>query len=135
MMLTTKARYAVTAVIELAEAPKGSVVKLQDISTKHDIPVQYLEQIFIKLKNAKIVKSIRGPGGGYVINNSLESLIILDIIDAVDENIEMTRCSKCKSYVSGKKRCKTHKLWTNFTTQIRNYFKNISIADILDTSY
>ena len=97
MMLTTKSRYAVMAVIEVAANTTGLPMKLADISANQDIPLNYLEQIFLKLKKADLVKSVKGPGGGYQLNITSDQITIENIIDAVDENLKMTRCSRDKN--------------------------------------
>ena len=132
MMLTTKARYAIIGIIEIAESKSPKPIRLCEISEKHGITIRYLEQIFMKLKNSGIVSAIKGPGGGYVLNTSLESLNLADIIEAVGENMTMTRCSNCKSYITAKVRCKTHNLWEGLSAHIKKYFKDISIADVIN---
>ena len=97
MMLTTKSRYAVMAIVEVAASQTTRPIKLADISNKQTIPLNYLEQIFLKLKKADIVRSVKGPGGGYFLNIPSESLNIIEIIDAVEENTKMTRCSVDKT--------------------------------------
>ncbi|GAB4163520.1 MAG: Fe-S cluster assembly transcriptional regulator IscR [Rickettsiaceae bacterium] len=131
MMLTTKSRYAVMAVIEVAANSSNLPTKLADISAKQDIPLNYLEQIFAKLKKAGLVTSVKGPGGGYYLISPSEQITIEDIIDAVDENLKMTRCSKDKNCRKNGINCQTHDLWKGLSRQIRNYFANISIADVI----
>lgn len=131
MMLTTKSRYAVTAMIEVA-AGEGGPVKLSDISVKQNISLSYLEQIFSKLKKADLVGAVKGPGGGYLLKNSSKKISIADIIDAVDENLKMTRCSTDISCRKGGIQCNTHHLWKGLSEQIRNYFAGISIADVIE---
>lgn len=132
MKLTTKGRYAVSALIELAasEAP----VSLQAIAQKCDISLNYLEQIFIKLKNKNIVTAVKGPGGGYCLK--AKDLKIVDIIDAVEENTIMTVCS-AKSWCLPSKRqtkCNTHDLWDGLSLQIRSYLSNISVQDVINNN-
>ena len=136
-MLTTKGRYAVMAILEVAPLSSGRPVKLFDIAERQNISLHYLEQIFLKLKKAEIVRSVRGPGGGYILNSELDKIKIADIIDAVEENIEMTRCS---SKVKGgcmvnKSKCKSHHLWKGLENHIRNYFDSISVADVISGEY
>jgi Rrf2 family iron-sulfur cluster assembly transcriptional regulator len=130
-MLTTKSRYAVTAMIEVA-AGGSNPVKLSDISIKQNISLSYLEQIFAKLKKASLVSAVKGPGGGYLLKNTSEEISIADIIDAVDENLKMTRCSTDNTCRRGGINCNTHNLWKGLSAQIRNYFMSISIADVID---
>lgn len=132
MMLTTKGRYAVMAMIEVASAETNSPLKLANISTKQDIPQNYLEQIFHKLKKAGLVKAVKGPGGGYMLNANKEDITIINIIDAVEENIKMTRCSVNKNCIKDGIKCKTHNLWKGLSQQIRGYFTSISVADVMN---
>jgi Rrf2 family iron-sulfur cluster assembly transcriptional regulator len=131
-MLTTKGRYAVMAMIEVASADADLPLKLANISIKQDIPQNYLEQIFQKLKKAGLVKSVKGPGGGYMLNVNKENIAIINIIDAVEENIKMTRCSVNKNCVKNGVKCKTHHLWKGLGNQIRSYFTSISVADVMN---
>ena len=131
MMLTTKSRYAVMAIVEVASSQSTRPIKLADISNKQTIPLNYLEQIFLKLKKANIVKSVKGPGGGYCLNVPAESLNIIEIIDAVEENTKMTRCSVDKSCRKNGAKCMTHDLWKGLGNQIRSYFSSISVADVM----
>ena len=131
MMLTTKSRYAVMAMIEVAANNNGSPMKLADISTNQKVPLNYLEQIFIKLKKANLVTAIKGPGGGYKLVASSSKITIEAIIDAVDENLKMTRCSKDKNCRTNGVNCQTHDLWKGLSKQIRSYFASISIDDVI----
>lgn len=131
MFLSNKVRYAVNAIIEIASCADLKPVKLADIAEKHYIPKNYLEQIFFKLKNAGLVRSVRGPGGGYVINRDIRDITINQILQIVEENLKMTQCAigdKCRK--EGAK-CKTHDLWKGLSIQIISYFSNISVADII----
>ncbi len=131
-MLTTKGRYAVMAILELAAARhSGKPVSLYEISNKQNITVNYLEQIFAKLKKANLVTSVKGPSGGYMINNNLADIRIIDIIDAVEENIEMTRCGSEVACTKTKAQCDTHHLWKGLSQHIRNYFNSITVLDVL----
>ena len=131
MMLTTKSRYAVMAILEVASNNSTKPMRLSDISEKQTIPLNYLEQIFLKLKKANIVKSVKGPGGGYCLNSALASLNIIEIIDAVEENTKMTRCSVDLTCRKNGVKCMTHDLWKGLGNQIRNYFASISVADVI----
>jgi Rrf2 family iron-sulfur cluster assembly transcriptional regulator len=132
MMLTTKSRYAVMAVIEVAANTTGLPMKLAVISANQDIPLNYLEQIFLKLKKADLVKSVKGPGGGYQLNITSDQITIENIIDAVDENLKMTRCSRDKNCRKNGINCQTHDLWKGLSKSIRGYFAGISIADVMN---
>ena len=131
MMLTKKSRYAVMAVIEVASNNSNLPMKLADISNNQNIPLNYLEQIFLKLKKANIVSSVKGPGGGYILNNSSNEITVESIIDAVEENLKMTQCATDKNCRKNGVNCKTHDLWKGLGRRIRDYFASISIADII----
>lgn len=131
MMLTTKSRYAIMAILEVAAHQTTRPIKLSDISNKQTIPLNYLEQIFSKLKKAEIVRSVKGPGGGYLLNIPSASLNIIEIIDAVEENTTMTRCSVNQSCQKNSTKCMTHNLWQGLGNQIRSYFLSISVADVM----
>ncbi len=133
MQLTTKSRYAVMAILEIAANKTLNPVTLSEISVKQNIPVNYLEQIFAKLKKAEIVRSVKGPKGGYLINDMLDNIKISNIIDAVDENIEMTRClgRSNRRCTPNNVKCNAHDLWLGLSIHIRDYFNGISIADML----
>lgn len=130
MILTIKSRYAVIALVEVVSNHSTRPIKIADISRKQAISLNYLEQIFLKLKKAKILKSVRGPGGGYYLNIPLESLNIMKIIDAVGENTKMTKCSltRCES---NRVKCITHYLWEGLSDKIRNYFSSILVIDLI----
>lgn len=133
MMLTTKGRYAVMALVDVADRG-GNVnfpVKLADIANSQDIPLNYLEQIFAKLKKAEIVDSVKGPGGGYFLKINIDEITVINIVDAVEENTKMTRCKNGKYCTTNGTKCKTHGLWKGLGNQIRSYLGSISIADIL----
>jgi len=133
MMLTTKGRYAVMAMADIAAHSAGTPVRLAEIAGRQDITVAYLEQIFSRLRRADLVKSIKGPGGGYVLAESAEEIKISDVIGAVDESIKMTRCGKHKSSKSGcvtGGKCLTHDLWDGLGNKIYEYLSSVSLADI-----
>lgn len=119
------------AIVEVAASQTTRPIKLADISNKQTIPLNYLEQIFLKLKKADIVRAIKGPGGGYFLNIPSESLNIIEIIDAVEENTKMTRCSVDKACRKNGAKCMTHDLWKGLGNQIRSYFSSISVADVM----
>ncbi len=136
MMLTTKGRYAVMAMVDLARNANGSnrPVGLADISNRQSIALTYLEQIFMKLKKSGIVRSVRGPGGGYVMARPTDETWISDIILAVDESIKMTRCASHtgSGCLHDKTRCMTHDLWEGLENQIYNYLRSVSLQDIIE---
>lgn len=133
MKLTTKGRYAVTAMLDLALHNSGQPVSLADISERQDISLSYLEQLFSKLRRAGLVVSMRGPGGGYQLNGEPNAIVVSDIISAVDESVDATRCggmSDCQD----NKRCLTHDLWTDLSNQIRSFLSDITLADMTKRS-
>lgn len=139
MQLTTKARYAVTAMVDIAilsaECDGKSPIKLGQIAERQGIALNYLEQIFAKLKKAGLVSSVKGPGGGYQIANGANSTRILDIIEAVEESIEMTRCepaSETGGCMPDRAKCITHDLWNGLTDQITGYLSSLTIEDVIN---
>jgi len=130
MRLTTKGRYAVTAMLDLAiHADKGPV-SLADISQRQEISLSYLEQLFSKLRKSELVTSMRGPGGGYQLSRPLEAVFVAQIIDAVNESIDATNCNGKGNCHQGKI-CLTHHLWEDLSGQIHNFLSNISLADLV----
>ena len=133
-MLTTKVRYAVMAMVDIALLQKerdSKPVKLAEIAERQAIPLNYLEQIFSALKQAGLVSAVKGPGGGYIIEN--EDLTMADIVDAVDESVEMTRCSAEETKggcLPDSTKCVTHDIWEGLTKQIRNYLAAIKLSEI-----
>ena len=132
MKLSTKGRYAVMAMVDLASNSKGQPVALADIAERQEISLSYLEQLFAKLRKGGLVKSVRGPGGGYLLAYPVEESRVSDIIVAVDEPIRATRCAPgspagCRS---NKSRCLTHDLWEELGNQIHLYLSSVSLADI-----
>lgn len=133
MMLTTKGRYAVMAMVDLAMQPGDKPVALAEIAERQEIALPYLEQIFAKLRRNGLVQSVRGPGGGYVLARAVEETPVSDIILAVEESIKMTRCEKGKSAgcMSPKTRCLTHDLWEGLGNQIYDYLRSVSLKNIV----
>jgi len=132
MILGTKARYAVMAMVELAGYEEGTPVTLADLAEAQEITVPYLEQIFSKLKKHALVRSVRGPGGGYVLALPAADISIAEIIKAVDESMEMTRCKNQPDHgcMSTRTRCLTHNLWHGLEQQIYGYLQSVSLADV-----
>lgn len=133
MILGTKARYAVMAMVELAGRPEGSTVKLADLADSQEMTLPYLEQLFAKLRTSGLVNSVRGPGGGYVLAKPASEIFISDIIEAVNETMKMTRCNaheKPGGCMSGKAKCLTHDLWEGLERNIHDYLHGISLADV-----
>jgi Rrf2 family iron-sulfur cluster assembly transcriptional regulator len=129
MKLSTKSRYAITAMIDLAQNQDGAV-SLKDISDRQSISLSYLEQLFCKLKNFKVVTSRRGPGGGYVLNKKSSEISLHEIITAVEENIDQTQCGGSMN-CNKEKPCTTHNVWTGLNKIISDYMKNITIEDVI----
>jgi len=131
MQLTTKGRYAVTAMLDLASNDSNSPVTLDMISQRQNISLSYLEQIFAKLRRASLVKSVRGPGGGYLLNISADDISLTQIIEAVDENIDLRRCHGHKNCLRGKQ-CLSHHLWCEVSDQIRNFLSTRNLQQVID---
>ena len=133
MKLTTKGRYAVMAMADLAANQKLKPVSLNEISLRQNISLSYLEQLFSKLKNQKLVKSVRGPSGGYVLDKNPKEIRISNIISAVDEQIKTLNCKKdSKKSCNGKTiKCITHNLWDDLESHINNFFEKISLNDVI----
>ena len=132
MQLTSKGRYAVMALTDLAIYYKNGPVSLKDIAIRQNISVLYLEQIFLKLKKNNIVNSIRGVKGGYVLSKKASEIKILDIFFAVDEKVKNIRCVKThKRGCNGKSiKCNTHKLWDELDFVINNFLQNKLLSDL-----
>lgn len=130
MRLTTKGRYAVTAMLDLAYHSKSNPVTLTDIARRQTISLSYLEQLFARLRRAGLVEGVRGPGGGYQLSRGATQITIADIITAVDEPIDSTRCGG-KANCQDNQPCLTHDLWMSLSEQIRQYLATISLADVL----
>jgi Rrf2 family iron-sulfur cluster assembly transcriptional regulator len=131
MILTTKARYAVMAVMEIADNSNNSPISLLTISQRQDISLSYLEQIFACLRKSGIVGSVKGPKGGYILAKNREEITVAQIIKAIGEPIKMTRCtSEKKSCMSSKVKCKTHHLWHGLENKIYDYLDSISLKTL-----
>lgn len=134
MRLSTKGRYAVMAMVDLANHSNGKPVALADIAERQEISLSYLEQLFGKLRKGGLVKSVRGPGGGYLLAREADETRVSDIIMAVDELIKATRCTPGSP--SGchlnKSRCMTHDLWEELGNQIYLYLSSVTVSDIVE---
>ena len=133
MRLSTKGRYAVMAMADLASNSQGNPVALADIAERQEISLSYLEQLFAKLRKGGLVKSVRGPGGGYLLAFPAEATRVSDVILAVDEPIRTTRCGAgahggCRT---NRSRCLTHDLWEELGNQIHLYLSSVTLADIV----
>lgn len=133
MRLTTKGRFAVTAMIDLALREHGGPVALAAISARQQISLSYLEQLFGKLRRHELVESTRGPGGGYSLGRKADDITVADIIVAVDEPIDATGCGgkeNCMGDESG--RCMTHDLWTSLNSKMIEFLSSISLRKLVD---
>ena len=136
MKLTSKGRYAVMALVDLARFDNINPVSLRDISLRQGISLDYLEQIFSKLKKNEIVKSIRGTQGGYVLNKNQNDIKLTNIFHAVDEKVKTVQCKKeSKKGCNGKAtKCITHNLWDELEIHINTFFENKSLKDLLNNN-
>ena len=130
MRLTTKGRYAVTAMLDLAIHADRGPISLADISQRQEISLSYLEQLFAKLRKNALVSSVRGPGGGYKLQRASEAIFIAEIIDAVNESVDTTKCQGAGDCQGGET-CLTHYLWEDLSEQIHGFLQNISLADLV----
>jgi Rrf2 family iron-sulfur cluster assembly transcriptional regulator len=130
MRLTTKGRYAVTAMLDLALHEGRGPISLADISTRQKISLSYLEQLFAKLRRNELVKSVRGPGGGYQLSRGKETIYVSEVIDAVNESVDATGCNSAGDCQEGES-CLTHHLWCDLSEQIHHFLSEISLADLV----
>ena len=131
MRLTTKGRFAVTAMLDLALHAQGGPVALAGISARQKISLSYLEQLFGKLRRGSLVESVRGPGGGYNLGRPLDQLTVADIILAVEEPIDSRQCEG-RDNCLGDRRCMTHDLWENLNTTVIDYLAGVTLAQLVE---
>lgn len=131
MRLTTKGRYAVTAVLDLAINEGQGPIALADIAERQGISLSYLEQLFAKLRKCGVVSSVRGPGGGYHLARDPRTIHVAEVITAVDEHLDTTRCAGAGDCKDGGP-CLTHNLWMDLSERIHGYLTNISLQDLVD---
>ncbi len=131
MRLTTKGRFAVTAMIDLALRGDEGPVALASVSDRQKISLSYLEQLFGKLRRHKLVDSVRGPGGGYCIARPLSQVTVADIIRAVDEPLDATQCGG-RENCHDEHRCMTHDLWSTLNSKMYEYLSSVSLADLVE---
>ena len=134
MKLSTKGRYAVMAMVDLARHAQSKPVSLSDIAARQEISLSYLEQLFARLRRAELVRSVRGPGGGYRLARSSSETRVSEIILAVDEPISATRCTEmgtpgCRT---DRSKCLTHDLWEELGNQIHMFLASVTLADVLE---
>lgn len=133
MRLTTKGRYAVTAMLDLAVHNMDGPIALADISERQGISLSYLEQLFAKLRKTGLVASTRGPGGGYTLGKPAAEIAVAEVIAAVDETVDATRCGGLKNCQHDLP-CLTHDLWEDLNRQIRNFLSGVSLGDLINRS-
>ena len=131
MKLTSKGRYAVTAMLDLAIHASAGPVSLADISERQSISLSYLEQLFSRLRKSGLVNSVRGPGGGYRLGRCSSQLTVADVISAVDESIQATRCDGNTGCQSGNQ-CLTHSLWADLSSRIEEFLQSISLSELVE---
>lgn len=131
MKLTSKGRYAVTAMLDLALHADEGPVTLAGISERQGISLSYLEQLFTRLRKQGLVASTRGPGGGYTLSRSAHDIAVADVVTAVDESVDATRCGG-RGDCQGGKRCLTHDLWTELSEQIYGFLSDITLGKLVD---
>ena len=132
MRLTTKGRFAVTAMLDLALRDGGGPVTLAGISRRQTISLSYLEQLFGKLRRNRLVDSVRGPGGGYTLARTPTEITVAEIIRAVDESLDATQCGgreNCRE----DQRCMTHELWSTLNDKMYEYLRSVTLADLVET--
>jgi Rrf2 family iron-sulfur cluster assembly transcriptional regulator len=135
MRLSTKGRYAVMAVVDLARHGRDRAVSLAEIAGRQEISLSYLEQLFARLRRAGVVVSVRGPGGGYRLARAAADIAVSEIVLAVDEPIRATRCSgegDFKGCMLGGERCLTHDLWEELGHEIHRYLAGVSVEDVVE---
>jgi Rrf2 family iron-sulfur cluster assembly transcriptional regulator len=130
LKLTSKGRYAVTAILDLAFHSESGPVTLSDISRRQDISLSYLEQLFTRLRKQQLVRSTRGPGGGYSLNRPASQIAVAEIVSAVDETVDTTRCSGANNCHDGYQ-CLAHELWDGLSQQIYSFLNEISLQDLM----
>jgi len=131
MKLTTKGRYAVTAMLDLALHAQEGPVPLADISQRQGISLSYLEQLFAKLRKQGLVDSARGPGGGYRLSRGANEIAVADVVTAIDEKVDATRCGGMGNCQDGKP-CLTHELWSDLSRQLYEFLENISLGQLVE---
>ena len=129
MRLTTKGRYAVTAMLDLAINADAAPTSLGDIAQRQGISLSYLEQLFARLRRAGLVRSVRGPGGGYLLVHIPADINVANIVDAVDESVDATRCQGLSDCQQGDT-CLTHHLWCELSEQIRHFLDGVTLEQL-----
>ena len=135
MLLSTKGRYAVMAIVEVARQSDAGPISLGDIASRLELSLAYLEQLFMKLRRKGLVRSIRGPGGGYVLGREAKAISIGEVMAAVDEPVRMTRCMSEGEGCIASRRCNTHFLWDALGSHIEQFLSTATLADVLRGCY
>lgn len=131
MRMSTKAQYAVRAMVSLQLYGDGSPVSLRDIASREKISLTYLEQLFVKLRRGKIVNSVRGPGGGYVLGRPADRIRVDEIIDSVEETLVPVSCMEEDGSCACSDQCVTHSVWQGLGERIRNFLASITLDDLI----
>ena len=131
MKLTSKGRYAVTAMLDVAIHAASGPVSLADISERQGISLSYLEQLFARLRKHGLVNSVRGPGGGYRLGKCSAEIAVADVISAVDESVDATKCMGQGNCQSGHQ-CLTHNLWSDLSHRIEDFLQSISLSELVE---
>ncbi len=136
MKLGSKARYAVMAMVDLAVHGSERTVSLAEIASRQEISLSYLEQLFARLRRHDLVTSVRGPGGGYRLARPLAEIAVIDIVEAVDESMRVTRCEEgaapTEGCMSDRSRCLTHDLWAELGDHIRSFLSDVTLEDVCE---
>lgn len=130
MRLTTKGRYAVTAMLDLAIHDRGEPTALADIAERQGLSLSYLEQLFAQLRRARLIKSVRGPGGGYQLARPASEINVAEVVVAVDEEVDVTRCGGKGDCQDGHK-CLAHDLWMGLSQQIHSFLSGIHLSELI----
>ena len=130
MRMSTKAQYAVRAMVNLNLHSEGQPVSLRDISLRESISLTYLEQLFVKLRRGQIVKSVRGPGGGYLLARPAKDIQVDEIIDSVEESLVPVSCMDQKNGCACEDQCVTHNVWHGLGEKIRQFLSSITLDDL-----
>ncbi len=135
MLLSTKGRYAVMAIVEVARQSDAKPLALSDIAARLELSLAYLEQLFMKLRRGGLVRSVRGPGGGYVLGRDPGAISISEVMAAVDEAVSMTRCATEDEGCVASRQCSTHFLWQALGAHIEEFLATATLADVLHGRY
>lgn len=135
MKLTSKGRYAVTAMLDVALKEHSGPVPLADISARQGISLSYLEQLFSKLRKNELVSSVRGPGGGYKLGKARSEISVAMIIDAVNESVNVRRCTGNTGCAEGGVQCLTHSLWAQLSDRISTFLDNITLEELMASEH